>query len=284
MYKKQLLLLSLATMLCFAGGNKKHKKSKRINAVYGSVNSYVITEADINKSIAAVGLETTYNALNNDAKREILTTTAERILLTKLSLKKVKHQADFQRKVQDFKEELALQLWLDTYMKKIKKKITQKEISNFYTDNKSLFLIPKGVRLRQIVLEEEANATKLIKEMQEENATLEVFATHASDSSIDPTAQVAGELGWMNPGELIPEVKVSVQKLAVDTFSKEPVHTSQGYHIFYLEATRDASYRPVAEVENDIREVILKERMNIEMTKLLKSLKSKAKIKLPKTL
>jgi peptidyl-prolyl cis-trans isomerase SurA len=52
------------------------------------------------------------------------------------------------------------------------------------------------------------------------------------------SAQEGGELGWTNPGQMVPEFEAAMTKTAVDQIS-EPVQTRFGWHIIKVEGRRE---------------------------------------------
>jgi peptidyl-prolyl cis-trans isomerase C len=87
----------------------------------------------------------------------------------------------------------------------------------------------------------------------------ESFADAAHKFSEDGTANSGGDLGWFARGIMVPEFDEVVFNLEPGQIS--PVFETQyGYHIVMLEQKRDAGTAPIEEVEDQLREELLRER------------------------
>ena len=65
------------------------------------------------------------------------------------------------------------------------------------------------------------------------------FATYARTYSQDGSAQQGGDLGWISPGETVPDFERAMNNLKVGEIS-DPVRTEYGYHLIEVLGRRDA--------------------------------------------
>ncbi|HTJ95596.1 MAG TPA: peptidylprolyl isomerase [Pararobbsia sp.] len=65
------------------------------------------------------------------------------------------------------------------------------------------------------------------------------FATYARTYSQDGSAQQGGDLGWISPGETVPDFERAMNNLKVGEIS-DPVRTEYGYHLIQVLGRRDA--------------------------------------------
>ncbi len=65
------------------------------------------------------------------------------------------------------------------------------------------------------------------------------FATMARLTSVDNSATRGGDIGWISPGESVPEFEAAMNKLAAGEIS-EPVRTQFGYHLIQVIDRRKA--------------------------------------------
>ncbi|CAM2140908.1 Chaperone SurA [Pararobbsia alpina] len=65
------------------------------------------------------------------------------------------------------------------------------------------------------------------------------FATYARTYSQDGSAQQGGDLGWISPGETVPDFERAMNLLKVGEIS-DPVRTEYGYHLIEVLGRRDA--------------------------------------------
>lgn len=65
------------------------------------------------------------------------------------------------------------------------------------------------------------------------------FATMARLTSVDNSATRGGDIGWISPGESVPEFEAEMNKLAPGQIS-EPIRTQYGYHLIQVLERRKA--------------------------------------------
>lgn len=130
--------------------------------------------------------------------------------------------------VEKWREELKFTL----LQKKIFQKITETlpapseaEMKEFYENNKLLFVQPARIRLRQIVLEKEDDAKRIMDEL----AAGADLSSLAKKFSIAPEGANGGDTGWLEKGIL--EVFDQAFKMNVGQRSKI-VKSPYGYHIY----------------------------------------------------
>lgn len=93
------------------------------------------------------------------------------------------------------------------------------------------------VKPSEILTDEQAR--ELVLSLRARVQAGEDFADLAREYSEDiGSAQEGGELGWTNPGQMVPEFEKAMQATAVGEIS-EPVRTSFGWHILEVEGRRD---------------------------------------------
>ncbi len=87
------------------------------------------------------------------------------------------------------------------------------------------------VKLSEVVSEQEAkHKLTSIKERLDNGAD---FAEMARQYSEDGSASKGGDLGWLNPGDVVPLFEKAMATLAINQIS-EPVRTQFGYHIIQV--------------------------------------------------
>ncbi len=112
-------------------------------------------------------------------------------------------------------------------------------------------LVKQGdkVRVRHILLtpsvteDDEQKAYDFATTIKDSITTLPAFIANAGKYSIDEqTKNNGGDLGWINPNNFaIPEISHVLQYLELHQCS-QPVKTSLGYHLLWLEAAKEGGY------------------------------------------
>ncbi|MGH8686475.1 MAG: peptidylprolyl isomerase, partial [Burkholderiales bacterium] len=93
------------------------------------------------------------------------------------------------------------------------------------------------IKTSEVVSEDEArNRLKALRERIRAGAS---FAELARLNSEDGTATAGGDLGWVYPGDTVPEFERAMNALAIGEIS-EPVRTPFGFHLIQVEGRRSA--------------------------------------------
>lgn len=111
------------------------------------------------------------------------------------------------------------------------------------------------IRVNDLVSESEAKAK--IERLRDRIAGGTKFEEIAKLGSEDGSAQKGGELGWMSPGETVPEFEAAMTKAPLNTVVG-PVRTQFGFHL--LEVTERRSQDVTAERTRQSARVALRER------------------------
>lgn len=131
--------------------------------------------------------------------------------------------------------------------------ITEAEISAVYDQDKDLFTVrEEEVRLRHLLTEtaEEANVAR------QEIRAGKAFEEVARERSVDLFREKGGDMGYVRRDELIPEVGRVAFTLSPGNVSRV-ITSSHGYHLIQLvEKHREGDIKPLAEVQDHIRQRI----------------------------
>ncbi len=100
------------------------------------------------------------------------------------------------------------------------------------------------------------------------------FQAVAAQFSKAPGAQQGGSLGWVQQGDLQPELDQAVTAMADESLS-EPIRATDGYHILWLKAKRTLTEDKIPSKE-DLTNMIGLERLDREQQRHLSDLKSSA--------
>jgi peptidyl-prolyl cis-trans isomerase SurA len=111
------------------------------------------------------------------------------------------------------------------------------------------------IRVNDLVSEAEARAK--IERLRDRIAGGAKFEEIAKVGSEDGSAQKGGELGWVSPGETVPEFEAAMAKAALNTVVG-PVRTQFGFHL--LEVTERRSQDVTTERTRQSARVALRER------------------------
>lgn len=126
-------------------------------------------------------------------------------------------------------------------------------------------------KARHILLENEQAAKDVIAKLQKGGK----FDELAKKLSKDPSAkQNAGDLGWFNPQQMVPEFSAAVATLKNGETTSAPVKSQFGWHVIQREDSREQSAPPFDAVKEQFRNMLLGQKLQ----KHVEDLKAAAKI------
>jgi peptidyl-prolyl cis-trans isomerase D len=144
--------------------------------------------------------------------------------------------------------------------------ISSKEIENYYQTNLEKFRQPKKVKVRHILIKADpkdpeavAVAKKKAESIREEALKGKDFAQLAKQYSEDTgTKDKGGELGFITPGQVVPEFEKAAFSLKPGGIS-EVIQTPYGFHILKVEEVVEAKTEPLEKAKGQI-EALLRNR------------------------
>jgi peptidyl-prolyl cis-trans isomerase C len=127
------------------------------------------------------------------------------------------------------------------------------------------------VRARHILVESKEEADKIIADLKG-GAAFEELAKQSKD----PSGQNGGDLGYFGRGQMVPPFEQAVFALEVGALTEQPVQSEFGWHVIKLEEKRMSAPPPIAEVEAELRNHLLRAKFESTMA----SLRDKYKIEI----
>lgn len=135
-------------------------------------------------------------------------------------------------------------------------KITDEDVRARYDKEVAATPPENEVRARHILLKTEEEAKAVIAELDGGAK----FEDVAKEKSTGPTGPNGGDLGYFTRGRMVPEFEEAAFALDVGSYTEEPIQTQFGWHVIKLEDKRQVQPPSFAEVEGQIRTVLLRER------------------------
>jgi parvulin-like peptidyl-prolyl isomerase len=176
------------------------------------------------------------------------------------------------------KEQIKQQLLVQAVTAKLAKtsNVSDAEIKAYYDKNKAMFQETAGKRVSHILVKDKATADKINAQL----AGGANFATLAKQYSIDKaSASAGGDLGWPTSA-YVPEFQAAVNKLTKIGQLSPVVKSTYGYHIIKLEQQRGARLKPLAEVKEQIKQIIAQQTQADSYQKFIADLRKKFKDKI----
>ena len=111
------------------------------------------------------------------------------------------------------------------------------------------------VHARHILVESEAQAKAIIKQL----ADGADFAELAKTNSKDPGATNGGDLGFFKKSDMLPEFADAAFALTPGQVTPVPVQTRFGWHVIKLEERRSAPPPSLEQVRDEVRQLLIQE-------------------------
>ena len=154
-------------------------------------------------------------------------------------------------------------------------KVSEKEITAYYQGHQDQFREPKKFRIRQILVENQAEAEEILNSLRKG----EGFEELARKRSLSPDKEWGGDMGYFSKEEMLAEWEEAVGKLSPGEVSY-PVESPYGWHIFKLESVKSPRTVSLKEARKEIKEKLLLERREGALKEWLLGLRVRAKIEI----
>lgn len=244
---------------------------------YATVDGDKITKDDINVLLQDPRVD--FDKLPQEAKSQILEGAINRKLIAKKALDDgIEKDPQYKEAIAKIKEDLALQVWQKNEIDKIKFSDTEKKA--FYDANRDKFNVPEMFEAYHILVNTEAEATAVIKELGKvaSNAKEAKFKDLANSKSKDATNKNGGYLGKFAAEQMVPEFAIAVKALPKGTHSKTPTKTQFGYHVIFVKEIFPGKQLTFDEVKENINQAMIAEKFNKKVDDLTTQLRKDAKI------
>ncbi len=133
------------------------------------------------------------------------------------------------------------------------------------TQARHLLLMPNAVRDEQATLAE----IRKIKQRIEQGESLASLARELSDDR--GSKQSGGSLGWVNPGQMVPEFETAMNELAVGQVS-QPVKSQFGWHLIQVEERRKSDMTDLMR-RQQVRRILSERRFEEEVQNWLREIR-----------
>ena len=160
---------------------------------------------------------------------------------------------DFQRRVEFLRDRALHNAY---FQQEVLEGVTDEEVRARYDTEVEAMPAAEEVNARHILVDSEERAVELIEEL-DGGAD---FAELATENSSDGSAAQGGDLGYFQRGQMVPPFEEAAFALEPGSYTSEPVQSQFGWHVIKVEDKRDAEPPAFEQVEDQVRQVVLRER------------------------
>jgi parvulin-like peptidyl-prolyl isomerase len=160
--------------------------------------------------------------------------------------------------------------------------VSEVELQRYFESHMNRFALPAEYRLSQILIlprrgEEPADVRRRAASVFEALKKRADFADLAVRVSDGAESTRGGNLGVVRQGELLPQIERAVAQLQPGQIT-EPIESPQGWHIIRLEEKKPPQFRPLAEVKNEIQNLVYQQKSEDVYRVWMADLKNKSHI------
>jgi len=269
-----LLALTLAGPLRAETKKAKTTSPKEKNPVLARLDKEVITVEDYKAALETLPPQLRWAVhQNKDLRAKFLDNIVKKRLLVKAAKAKgIKEDQEMRRKIAQFKDELILDRYLKEELKNTK--VTDKEVQEYYQNHKEEFKTEKQVRARHILVKEEAQAQKILKELKKGGDFHQLAKKYSVDKA---TAEKGVELGFFTQKDMVKPFSDAAFSLKPGQLSPV-VKTPFGYHIIQVEEVKPAEQKSFNEVKAKIKSQLLQEKQQEAFNRLMAQIEKKWKV------
>ena len=149
-------------------------------------------------------------------------------------------------------KQLTVKRFMDTLLAGVE--LTDEEVREYYLAHREIFVRPREVRVRQIVVSDADQAAEIMELLKKD----EDFIRLAKERSKSPEASLGGDMGFLSPGQMPPEIEDVVFSLPEGEVKE--ISSAFGIHIVRVEEHRPPKELEFNEIESTIRERLLREK------------------------
>ena len=165
--------------------------------------------------------------------------------------------------------------------------VTDKEVSDFYTKNKTRFSTPEQVQASHILIklekdatpEQKAAAKKKLLDLKAQIDKGADFAKLAKANSACPSSAQGGDLGLFGKGQMVPAFETTTFAMKVGEVSGI-VETQFGYHLIKKTGDKPAKVTSLKEVSGGIRAQLKMQKSFKAQQAIIEVLKKTADVKI----
>lgn len=236
--------------------------------ILATVAGIPVTEAEVNAMIAELAARG--QNLDNPQGRSVV---LEQLISNKLLLADARknlyeHSPEFKAQLEKIKEDLLIHFAMTKTVESVKP-VTDEEAKAYFDGHKERFVSGESVNASHILVDSEQKASELLADIRAGKLSFEDAARQHSSC---PSSENGGNLGEFTRGQMVPEFDTAVFSMEVGEIS-EPVKTQFGYHLIKLNAKNAAKPFDFAEIKEQIKQMLYKEKQQSALQSKINQLK-----------
>lgn len=239
--------------------------------VLATVAGETITQADLNQAMSGFDPQQRAAYASPEGQAQLLDNLIDfKVFARSGREQKLQNSPKYKEAMANLEQRLLFTLATEKILDEAgKTPATDQDAQKYYDEHKEIFQVPAAIRASHILIRADKNMpAKDQKAAQEKAADLirdikagkTTFEDAAKNNSADGTRSRGGDLGYFSKGQMVPEFEKAAFALKKGEMTAKPVKTDFGYHVIKATDSRDASIRPFAEVKEDIKADLVRQK------------------------
>ena len=177
-------------------------------------------------------------AMEDEARRRALETEIDlRIMADKARASGLDQDPVYRARTAEFHKNRLINLHRERLVKQMEP--TKEELKAYYEANRATIMQPEARKIQMVVLETREEAEQIKARLDAGEITM--FQAARDHSTAAKAKEDLGEVGWVNQGELVPELDEVVFSLGPGAIGG-PVETPAGWHLVTVQDLADAKH------------------------------------------
>ncbi|MBD3348311.1 MAG: hypothetical protein GF400_03825 [Candidatus Eisenbacteria bacterium] len=262
---KRLLLSACLALSCLAGlscgGGGDDEELARVGGSRLTVEEFYASIPE--QLLAVMSLEDQEEALRSWVKTDLFYQEGVR--------RGIDERESIRRRLRELERELVAEEYIKSFLEDVPE-VTEEEARAYFEEHESEYSMQ--VRLAHVLVRSRAEAERALEQIESGTP----FETVAGATSIDQTASMGGDLGYMRRGEMLHELEEPAFSLKVGEVSGV-IPSSYGYHIIKVLDRHPGAGRPTFESRHSaVMNFLTSERRRRAFDDRLAELKNRATV------
>lgn len=155
--------------------------------------------------------------------------------------------------------------------------ITKREITSYYQKQRSKFIRPQAIKVRNITLSTEEEAQAILSQLKRGKNFLELIRQH----SISPDKALDGDLGYIKRGDLPEEMESEIFGKKFSRFRQrytDVIRSQDGFHVLKLERYRRSRRISLEAARPQIKQILIEQKWSDYYAQWIERLRKNATI------
>ncbi len=236
--------------------------------IIATVGNLSVTESEVDEFLTGLGQRG--QAYNNPEGRRIILEQliGNKLLLLDARRNLIEGEAEFRQQLAKLKDNLLVSYNTTKVISNVS--VSDKEVEEYYNTNKDKFVGDATVNASHILVESRELALDVLAKIKSGELS---FEDAAKSYSSCPSKDNGGSLGDFSQGQMVPEFDTAVFSMQVGEITEEPVRTQFGFHLIKLNSKNEAQVAPLAEIQRELKEMLLGEKQRAAYESKINQLK-----------